>query len=218
MKRKNIYLAVVILLVLSLGLLLVKKFNNLSILQKKDVIESANKKEIHPSLAELEVIENSSIDKSDWQTYKNDYYGFEIKAPKSWNIKQVGKSENFDNSGVADMPSGSYLAFQPTINDSFYAPLNMYVEDNKDNLSINDWFLKKYINYKVTTKGFISFNIPTAEEAIAMPADFINNEVIYNYYLKKGNKIFNFNLSDSGSDVKSGSVMMNAIIKTIRFK
>jgi hypothetical protein len=189
---------------------------------KMPMIEPKPAPVFSPSLEELNAIGKTSIDKSDWQTYKNDYYGFEIMGPKSWSIKPSNDTGIFDNTNVTDPAMGNYLSFKPDSvypsDDQFYAPLNLTVQENPDNLSITKWFLKKYTKFSEGPENFIKIEIPSAEEAVAVFHNFYNNQGIYSYYVKKNNKIYNFNLVDSNPDSKNGSAMMNAIVMTLRFK
>ncbi len=51
----------------------------------------------------IEVVENQEdglsekdeVDTSDWETYKNDEFGFEVKHPKDWKIKKVKTSSKY---------------------------------------------------------------------------------------------------------------------------
>lgn len=230
MKKKIIYLILVILLVLVVILVFNKKIIN-SIYSKKQIStnntqnnikDNTSKSKFTPSLAELSILETESIDKSDWQTYKNDNYSFEIKGPKSWNIKLNNKLGLLGNTDPNDH-AGNYLFFQPSLNDyklNGYVPFELGAQDNPENLSITDWMLKTDpVNNSRWQEGYIKLEIPTAEEAVAFYVSNSYGEGTYNYYIKKNKKMFSFQWMDINPDgMKNSSAMMNAIVKTLMFK
>jgi len=219
MKKKIIFIIVFVLVILVIALVFNKKLVNF-IFSPKQVSNnttqindtaSTSKLVTSPSLEELNEIEKVSINKSDWQTYKNDYYGFEIKAPKSWSVKMSNATGVSGNDNV--------FSFLPDSNNSLYTPLNLIVEDNPNNISITDWMLKKDpANNSKWQEGLTKLEIPTTDEAAAVFISMYNNEGVYNYVIKKNKKIYNFDLVDSRPDLKNVDAMMYAIVKTLRFK
>jgi hypothetical protein len=192
-KKNKIILIVAILIFLIAGFLFLTK--------------DKNKQNFNPSLSELDKV---SINTGDWQTYKNTQYNFEIKGPKTWEIKPNSDSGLLDG-------EGAFLWFKPDINNDFYAPVSMTVLDNSGNLSIAKWFLKNNKKYTVGPKNFIEIKIPTAEEAVAVYIDFSNGQGLYKYYVKKNGKIFSFDLLDAGSNIMNEDAMINTIVKTLKF-
>jgi hypothetical protein len=169
---------------------------------------------IHPTLAELNMV---VIDKSDWQTYKNKQYGFEISAPKDWQFILNSPSGSMEGYGALEIrPSGN-----DDCNDQFFAPLDVRVREDNNNLSLYDWMIKTYSigtsESEIGIKNLIRINIPTSDEAMATYINFGPGTVIYSYDIKKGGKIFTFNSEDSCIDIKDEDAMMKAIVETIRF-
>lgn len=176
---------------------------------------------ITPSLDNLNEIEKTSIDKNDWQTYKNDYYGFEIRAPKSWSIKSSNKTGLLENENSTDISTPNLLAILPGANSdpAFYAPIHLYVKNNPNNLSIIDWMREAYSNDSSNWQERLAkLEIPTTEEAAALYMGGLYGPGVYDYYIKKDNKIYYFGAVDSNSDMINGDAMMYTIVKTLRFK
>jgi hypothetical protein len=157
----------------------------------------------HPTLAEINAVK---IDESDWQTYKNKQYGFEISAPKDWTIKLTASN------GTLMSTLGSLQIYSTNDNNiQSEIPIDLSVEEDDKNLSIEDY----YSGTGVKSENLIKINIPTSDEAVAVRSQ--DSPVTYSYLVKKGKLIYEFDPMEWGSDILHGDAMMKAIVETFRF-
>jgi hypothetical protein len=155
-----------------------------------------------PTLAEIDAIK---IDQNGWQTYKNEKYGFEIRAPKDWTMTLTASDKSLLDGGSLQISQATY--------GSFDIPIDLWAVKNNDNLSIKDWYLKSYPKDQGDVKNFVSINIPTSEEAVA----YYQPGSVYSYFIKKGDLIFGFNPMEVGSNVLDEEAMMKAIVFSFKF-
>lgn len=146
---------------------------------------------------------NLQISTNDWRAYQNKEYGFEIKLPKTWSVTA-------QNDGFLINPD------IPGPRDSFYAPTQLSIWDNKENLSIPDWFLKNYPKNEKDLNNFSSINIDSSDTAMAW---YHENDSLktYTYYIKKGDKIYEFSLTDIQENLANENEMMKTIVSTFKF-
>ncbi|HBU06767.1 MAG TPA: hypothetical protein DEB09_01660 [Candidatus Magasanikbacteria bacterium] len=160
--------------------------------------------EIEKILGSLKITPTDDITNVEWQTYKNTDYAFEISIPKTWSV----------------IPQDSNFWLNPDVpgpRDSFYAPINLIVRENNDNLSIKDWFLKTWPQEKKGADNLTPLIINNSEEAKKRPLDMGSNDKIYTYFIKKDNKIFEFGLMDAQEDITNANEMMRAIVNSFKF-
>lgn len=69
---------------------------------------------------------------SDWKTYKNDKYGYEVKYPNNW-------------AGIETSPITNYASFTSEKRDMAQAGFWIRVFKNSNKLSIKEWWDKEYI-------------------------------------------------------------------------
>ena len=89
-------------------------------------------------LSSFKFIETEKIDTSNWQTYRNEEFGFEVKYPEEWKTEEGLPQKNmYFNPPTSGDYAGNFI--------SFYIALNI------DNISLED-----YIKGHVSSKGVTS--------------------------------------------------------------
>jgi len=136
----------------------------------------------HPTLAELDAV---TIDKSDWQTYENNQYGFKISAPKGWTITLTSSDESLENGASLQISA-------TTTSGQFDSSVALSVENDNEKLSIKDWYFNNVLKGKGDENNVFQITIPTSDEAVAIRADNVNSPADYFYFVRKGKFIYEF--------------------------
>lgn len=102
MQKKLLILALVVLVFIAGGVLVWKEKPSQGLLQSE---------------TEKEVIISEGADRSDWKTYRNEEYGFEMKYPKEWDIDNERSSSNEVVFSTGFAGSREAVSFQKNANN-----------------------------------------------------------------------------------------------------
>ena len=154
-----------------------------------------------------DTIENndiSEIDSSDWKTYINEEFGFEIEHPKDWRIS----TRDYRPRGYKIFISGS-----SNIGDPLYAPLSITVRDNKERLSVEKWFQKNYPKDDISKLQNVKFN---GIDGIRF-SNWPSANIIGSFYFSNKDKIYEIRSLDSQENVENQRMMTEKMLSTFKF-
>ena len=189
---KNTKLIIVILTifaVLTTVLFIENKYNNTTNAENNDF-----------EYVQLKFPEND-LDISDWETYRNEELGFEVKYPENWEVLERTKNEFSDNPGFVFLPKerqkiddrGTYLFIQKKQEVSL---------ENDNNKFINNNIVGLIVDYK----------LGVWDESRKK----LDNRDVLQKYLYKGD-IFYYSIYNPSSDNKELQEVFEQIVLSFKF-
>lgn len=151
-------------------------------------------------------------DTSDWKTYRNEEYGFEVKYPRDWEIFEMLDKQKYGREGIT-LNSPTRQEFEEINTPS---DVNIIVETKSIQLSLekfieqySDGWYSRYTVEEMTTIGGKSTRY--VKSSVYRPANviFIDNE---HYIL-----MISFNLDETYHPDMPNLATYKSIINTIRF-
>lgn len=107
-----------------------------------------------------EIIEDAT---ADWQTYRNEEYGFEVKYPRDWTVKEdtLANEINFGERGLVTGVGGEKIIIEKI---GFSVGLNRNVGElwgnKEEQLSLENWISKTFLPLEAgEVKEFTTFGI-----------------------------------------------------------
>jgi hypothetical protein len=215
----------ILTLLLSLGVVVSACLKNPQTNQNINQLENINTntiKETEPRQQEEDleeiILETEEIDISDWQTYRNEEYGFEFRYPRDWNIdydKKDGISINLYDNNLQI----SWLSIRLNKTKGiFYQSINEFAL-----LSCNEYggmYCNRPTVYKFNNIRLYSYS----------GSNFFDNNtssfVSENYIFYIGGKIFNlfYSIADGDGKIRSNeqinksNIEAKAIILSLKIK
>jgi putative hemolysin len=149
----------------------------------------------------------ATTDISNWQTYRNDRYGFEFQYPKNWkiNISQDPISKNSFEANSILIPAGHHIGFG--------------IVENKDNLDIITFWKNEYSwtgEQGASFRNLRKENLFGSEAARFTPVSDIDGKVgNVGFWIKLEDN--NFFSLDSFDLTKDEEINLNKVISTFKF-
>lgn len=139
-----------------------------------------------------------NIEILDWQTYTNKDYGFGIKYPADWKLETAPK---FYKENETPGFGGIYI-FKEEASQGLRYQLSLFIEENKENLSAEDWVNKLINENKTSYQKGKTPNIYNYQSSGEIKVNEYSGYAIFglndlegrvnHYYISKDNKIFEF--------------------------
>lgn len=82
-------------------------------------------------------IGGKEIDTSDWLTYRNEEYGYEIKYPAEWEA-------NYGTQYSSSASKNSHIIISAPLGDPDYIAISITAQDNDGILLFKDWYYNKF--------------------------------------------------------------------------
>lgn len=153
-------------------------------------VSNSNDKDM-PTLVEMQEYEelafpNNALDTSDWQVYRNDKFGFEVRYPRDWEVKDFSKFDGYDRRIAFHPPWGEgadegvwFLAYEDSLENTYDRIISRAP-------SINYTKKISYVNNAIITQFF---------------GTLLFEDKLFNfktYVISNENKTFEFNDLPSG--------------------
>jgi hypothetical protein len=197
---KSILIFVIILFILIASLSVASYLS--SVKNIPPVVVQPTEEPIATPTPEPTIAPTLNIDMSNWQTYKNDKYGFEVRHPSDWSVSESLEDDQ-DPAVVVSLvsPSKKGYILGPYLPSKF-APKN-WEEVNS--------FIAPKISIQGAVKNEITFNGHKAYEVINRPGD--RNEMHEIYFLYNGY----FFILQSSAISQRPEPLLNQVVSTFRF-
>ena len=156
------------------------------------------------------VEDDSKIDTSDWKTYSNEEFGFEIKYPEDWYTVTEKHEPRWHKTvlGVVYI-SGPGDIKNP---DPFYAPISITIRNNEERLSIKKWYQKNYPDGNISRLQEVKFDKTSGMRKLSLWNDGLDG-----FYFSNEDKIYSVSIMDLQENAENQIMMNEKLLSTFKF-
>ena len=144
-------------------------------------------------------------DISDWKTYRNEEYGFEIKYPEDWGVS-IGESKPWHKGALG------VVYITGDTKDPFYAPIAITTLGNKKRLPIKKWYQEYYPKGDGSRLQEVKFNEVNGMRILSLWLDGLDG-----FYFSNEDRIYSVSIMDLQENAENQIMMNEKLLSTFKF-
>ena len=169
-------------------------------------LENPNREIFDEILYSFKFIEFTDTLISNWKTYRNEEFGFEIKHPENW-----GASTGEPKPWHKDVLGKVYVTGH-SIEDPYYAPIAITILNNEKRLSIKKWYQEYYPNGDVSRLQEVKFDKTNGMRKLSLWNDGLDG-----FYFSNENRIYSVSIMDLQKNAENQIIMNEKLLSTFEF-
>ncbi len=162
----------------------------------------------------LQIVSNRSFDKTSWKTHTDERYSFSIMVPEKWFTHETESGLQVDtDTQQSDSDSEYFAPFKVEV-----IKLNDANQEVLGWLHLNEFYENYHQPVTLNTSKVKDIKITNADEIVAFVAGELESKKWHNYYVRRGNVMYKFSLTNLGWNLNDSDAMLKSIVSTFELK